>query len=853
MDNRFSDEFKNMIALQNQINAGAKQLEKSLEKQIEMQKDILRVKENIANTDAIRKKLEAERNASIKEEERINAEIGKLSAGNKKRTEAQVQALKKELEAVQAIKKEKGEKLVIAEKELESQKAGLLILQKSVKESNLLKSIANSTAGLFKKGFSYIRTSGVFELDKEIRNAARSMGVGNKEFSKFSDNLVRAGQTTNMIGVSTKELAKLQQGYSEEIGRSVRLSEKGLVAMAEMAEGTGLGNEFAVSMAGAMDNLGGSVQTSNKLIEDTMNKADSMGVNSAKAAKSLQQNLKLAQKYNFKGGVKGLAQMTTEALKLKLDIEGIAGLVDKVFRPEGAVEMAAKLQTMGGAFAQMADPMRLMFKARNDFEGFAKDIGKATAEFVKYNSETGTFDLQGGLAADRMREISTMTNIGVEELQKMATAQKRIQMIGSVVPIGVDDETIGIIESISEIGKNGEIRITKGDFNGKLLKDLTRQQLSTLKEEQKTLEERAKKSRTAVEQLQDILNTFKDLLIPIAQGLTDGLGTPLKEMLKNWKKEGFYDKLQAFTKGIGEGIISLGKTLVKFVDFLGPKGTLAAIFTGILAKETWWLARGAMLGMGFNMTASVGGGTGGAGGPGFFGMGGKSSGMGGQGFGKDYKTWRSMGGSRFGALKEATKLNKWGMGARMGAGLGLGALAMGGSALRSNMDDPNSSSGKMLGVGNAALTGASLGMMLGPWGALAGGLIGGGVGAYNEYFSKAARDRSLDLQGTKSDVADGIIKFHPRDKFMVANDAVVASTSQNQLNTLSDKISNGIAEVKHKFDDIKVTININATGIDNEIGKHLIDDKKFIRLLKTRINEEASMVLSGGILSGKPK
>lgn len=846
MDNRFSDEFKNMISLQNQINAGAKQLEKSLEKQIEMQKDILRVKENIANTDAIRKKLEAERNASIKEEERINAEIGKLANGNKKRTEAQIQALKKELEAVQAIKKEKGEKLVIAEKELASQKAGLLILQKSVKESNLIKSIANSTAGLFKKGFSYIKTSGVFELDKEIRNAARSMGVGNKEFSKFSDNLVRAGQTTNMIGVSTKQLAKLQQGYSEEIGRSVRLSESGLVAIAEMAEGTGLGNEFAVSMAGAMDNLGGSVQTSNKLIEDTMNMADSMGVNSAKAAKSLQQNLKLAQKYNFKGGVKGLAQMTTEALKLKLDIEGIAGLVEKVFRPEGAVEMAAKLQTMGGAFAQMADPMRLMFKARNDFKGFAKDIGKATAEFVKYNAEEGTFDLQGGLAADRMREIANMTGIGVEKLQEMATAQKRIQMIGSVVPIGVDDETIGIIESISEIGKNGEIRITKGDFNGKLLKDLTKQQLSTLKEEQKTLEERAKQSRTAVEQLQDILNTFKDLLIPIAQGLTDGLGTPLKEMLKNWKKEGFYDKLQAFTKSIGGGIISLGKTLVKFVDFLGPKGTLAAIFTGILAKETWWLARGAMLGMGFNTTASVGGGG--------FGTG--------KLLGKLGSPGRAIANSKgFKGIAGMSMAGKLATGAgTLGAGI-VGDLA-GGAASEALGNESNAVGdvGSMIGTGIGAAIGTAIlpgiGTVIGAGlGSMGGKMLGDWIGT--DKAEKGPKQYDYLVQNGKLspiDSNDTHIGFKPGggvDNIFKGINALTGGIVSPKISDSSSK--NTTNEVNHKFDDIKVTININATGIDNEIGKHLIDDKKFIRLLKTRINEEASMVLSGGILSGKPK
>jgi hypothetical protein len=129
-----------------------------------------------------------------------------------------------------------------------------------------------------------------------------------------------------------------------------------------------------------------------------MNKAAKIGVNGAAALKSLQNNLKLAQRFNFKGGIAGLAKLSAEATKLKLDMEGIAGMAEKVFRPEGAIEMAAQLTTMGGKFASLGDPMQLMFKARNDFEGFAKDIGKASAEFVQFNKETGEFNIKNGLS-----------------------------------------------------------------------------------------------------------------------------------------------------------------------------------------------------------------------------------------------------------------------------------------------------------------------------------------------------------------------------------------------------------------------------------------------------------------------
>jgi uncharacterized protein (UPF0335 family) len=494
-----------------------------------------------------------------------------------------------------------------------------------------------------------------------------------------------------------------------------------------------------------------------------------------------------------------------------------------------------------------------MFKARNDFAGFAKDIGKATAEFVEYNAETGNFDLRGGLAADRMREIANITNLGVDKLQEMAAAQKRIQMIGSVVPIGVDDESVAIIESMAEIGKDGEIKITKGDFNGKLLKDLTKDQLNTFKAQKQTLEERAKQSRTAMEDLEDILNTFKDLLIPIAQGLKQGLGDPLKAMLKDWKSNGFYDGLFTFAKSVGEGVMWIGDKIVKFIDVLGPRGTLAALFGGILLKETWWLARGAMLGMGFNMTArtGMGGGFGtgaasGVNGP----MGGIFGKVGaGQGFGKNFKAASGSIGTRLGGVAAGgfSAYNEYQENKEMGMSGGENAVRSGSKGL-----------GAGLGAWGGASAGASIGAFGGPIGMAIGALIGGAIGAYGGGALGEAGGNAI--YGAKSrkasnitEVHDGIVRFDPNDKFMMSESAVVASTSKNQLNKFSEKVSNGVSEVKHMFDDIKISISINATGMDNDIAKQIIDDKKFIRQLKTRINEEASMVLSGGILSGKPK
>jgi len=416
------------------------------------------------------------------------------------------------------------------------------------------------------------------------------MGIGAKQSEAFSLNLQRAGDSTVFMGVSTKKLAIMQKGYSEEIGRSVALSQEGLEAMAGLAQGTGLGEQFAIGMASSMDDFGGSVVTSAKLVEETMQNAGAMGVNSAKAAQMLSKDLKLAQKYSFKNGVKGLAKMSTEALRLKLDLDGIAGLSDKVFRPEGAIELAAKLGTMGGAFAQMADPMQLMFKARNDFAGFAKDIGAATAEFVEYNKENGTFDIKGGLAADRMREIANVTGIGAEKLQEMAVAQAKMKMIGSVIPFAVNAKDEALITSMSTIGENGEISIKVDGFS-KSIKELNANDMKNLRGSKETLRKRAEEARTAMEVFDDIITSFTQLLLPVARGLKKDFAEPLRELIKDGD---FQESIRSFVKGIA--------SLVGAVTKFAIENPITTLITGlgvaIAGKAATWITNGKLLRVG---------------------------------------------------------------------------------------------------------------------------------------------------------------------------------------------------------------------------------------------------------------
>ena len=810
---------------------------KSLQENAKLQKDL--TEDASKYLKAVKDIGEAEKNINfIKEQNKLlEKEISDLKNNTLGLSKQEISDNKQKAKALKKILKSNKANLKVQEdatKELATQVGSV---NKLALGWNSIQKGLKATPGLIKSGYGKLKSTGIFEVDKAIRDSGKSMNIVKANSDGFADNINTASKTTYDWGIQTKDLAKAQQSYSEEIGRSVILSEEGLVAIGEMAKGTGLGAEGAAMMASEMDKFGMSVTGSRDLVEETVQTAAKMGVNSDKAVKNLQKNLRLAQRFTFKGGVAGLAKMANEAARLKLDMDGISGLAEKVFRPEGAVEMAAKLQVMGGEFAKLGDPMQLMFKARNDFAGFAKDIGKATAEFVSYNKETNSFEIQGGLAADRMREISNTTGIAVEKLQEMAVQQKKIERFGSMVSSSiVDDEDRELVASLAQINKDGEAVVRLGTNDPLKISELNDAILDDYKNQKETLADRAKEGETFDEVIKNMGDIFKSTLLPFARGLQSGLEKPLKDFMTMLKDKEVFKKIEDFGKTAADIIGTVG-------GFMIDNPLITAISTlglSLLGSAIKWYANGVQLGMGFNTVASAGGGVASAGG-----------GIASKG-GKMLKFAKGIGGAGAGVLSagisgydEYTTNKENGMDTGENVGrTGVRALASGGGAW-----------------GGAAL-GATIGTMVFPGvGTAIGGLIGGIAGGLaGDKIGDASGDVIFgDTKQKATQVKDGVIQFHGNDKFMNVDDnTMIAGTNVNGNKDLAKAITGGgnssvDGKMLHKFNDLNININIksDSSWLDT-IGDGLSNDREFIRDITTKIQEEVRMAIGGGKLNPNP-
>jgi len=656
----------------------------------------------------------------------------------------------------------------------------------------------------------------LFEQQKGVKMTALQMGILSNESRAFRDNIYKASLSTNQLGIGAKELGEMQATYSGEIGRTVALTEAGLEAMSELATGTILGQENAARFAANMENFGYSVEASRDFMEETLNLGHKMGLNAAATTEKTEQALRVAQKYNFREGVKGVSKMATLATKFKFEIESIANMAEEVFNPEGAIEMAAQLSVLGGAWAQLGDPFQLMFKARNDMAGFTEDIVKAAAGTAQFNEETGQFDI-AGMELHRLREIAKATGMSMDELTKSARESAKFTQIKSNISGNFDDDVMDFIASKGRWdneSKEFKVNIKGQDHFVDELHRFTNSQLKKLAEERATLEERAIQAKTFDEMYDNVINQFKSTLLPGFGRFTDALMEGLVKFSDFMQDEGVLDGLAEFGKDVGE----IAAVVAKFI----AKNPLAAGALLLLGKPAMWYARGEMLGMGFNRATR-----------GFSSMFGGSNK---KGTGSTPTTWKG-------------KLAK-NVGSKGFKGGGLAALAgLGVSYGRDFLDEPDSDLGKAMGIGGKVLSYGGTGAMIGSVipgigtgiGAAIGGLAGLGHGAYEEYFSDSA-------QGQGNNVNQDFVSRPGQDPIPFSSaDTLIGMKKgggiDNFMSKGRNKSSSDIVNVNFtKALRVEGTLNLVSGSKNTQIN---LDDPILIREISKLVQERLSTELNG--------
>jgi len=719
--------------------------------------------------------------------------------------------------------------------DLDKQRKLLIEISKVEKQrvenaEKLGKMLAGIIVPATKSFWTYLQNS-----DKAMKTLNLNMGKFGTGADIVSKNLQQSSMFAASLGVSVEELAKMQQGYSDELGRAVILTENQYKAITEIAKGTALGVENATNFAAQLDLIGGNAENARDIIEGVADATQRMGLNTGKVLKDMNTNFKLITKYNFKQGVRGITDMAMYAAKFRVDIQDAVDSTEKARTLEGAVDLVSKLQVLGGQFAK-SDPFEMLYLSRNDPAQYTKKLNEMTKGMAALVKTADGFDFNvSALDRDRLRQFAEATGQDFGKVMEQALRQGQISAIKKeLFGKNLKKEDREFIENLAILDK----KTGKFLINDKDISKLTEKEIEQMKGQKATLEERAKAAQNFNEALLNTLNELKAAMLPLLNVINKGL---------EWFNE-FRGGISETTKKVagmilGGGTLLLGgakillnvvgglKTVIKG---LGSAKGLASGFFGVNKKG------GGVTDILTKSTTSVtqaSGNAGSSGGGAFDKMFGKAS---------------------------PAKINSYGKAftglgvAAAGAGVGIGAAAFGISKLAESMKELNGTqiaglaavvlaiggamslvlvpaiyaigaAGTAGAVGLLAIGGAALMIGAGIGVAAAGiGYLATGVGDLLESASKVNPKDILTIAGAIGGIGIGISTMgNPLAILGTANLMGILSLLESKGNVAetANSINSMITALKGSGDDLKTLESVLKNISSMEVGDDSVVSK----------------------------
>ncbi len=460
-----------------------------------------------------------------------------------------------------------------------------------------------------KKAFSVF-----LEMQSVVGNLAADIGLTAIESKTLLNNFASLTISAMRFGGTMQDVATIFKQFSETTNKNRFFNEREIGQLIELGLGTSLGVEGAAELASSFDNIGISLEKTINLTEKARNMSARMNLNATKVLKTYQGLVESLTGIGFGRGLDNLAKLSAKAMAIRFDIvKSTEAFKDAFFEPEKAVEAAAKMQVLGGKFAQnFGDPMQLAFESINEPEKLAERV----TELVKGSIVKSGDSYIIPPAERRMLQIAAET-LGQDyndiyqttiEQAKIADKMTALSRSGFNLMDFNEEDRLGL-SSLMQMNEKGKFEIRLSDGTTQLLENITdKNQLKQILDARKANERAAIGRKNVMERLSLIVDRFmvgvsgvfnklfggtnfesfldmvekaggrisdfivKDLLGK--NGLTDGFSTLVKKASDVFKKIE-----QIFTtKGQGSFVEKVGATLkvlfkdvfIEIVKFVTP-------------------------------------------------------------------------------------------------------------------------------------------------------------------------------------------------------------------------------------------------------------------------------------------
>lgn len=566
LDKRISDYKRTINGLDNDKSlTNVEKYYKAKEKVVELNKELLeledKINQSLVERDAL---LEKQKSEPLTEEE-----IKRLEEVNRLIDEH----------------KDKSQELVGVHKELKGQNAFKAIssdikgINGSIRETkNFLMDLISPYRKLNAAASQYSKTIGL-------------TGAGMKDLTNRLNNTSLNRDMQMKYNMTDVEMFKFQTSYSQGSSRAVRVSDDDWenIGAAQLVAGP----EKAAKMLSQLENFGVNATDSAQKFGKYWDEATRNGLSFEKYSDNVVNNIKMAQNYTFKNGIKGLENMAKKAATMKLDMQQVANFANQVNTVEGAIQTSAKLQVLGGPFAQLADPIGMLNEGLNDMEALTDRVVKMIGGLGSFDKETGEVRVSS-FNRVRINEAAKAMGMDPSAIMESVHAQGRRneiakQMRGTVAE-GFDKDLQELIKNTGTF-QDGKAGISvRGKFTA--LEDLDPKKADEIKKQlQKETQSESddiKDIAQSVRSLDDKFSGFNKLWDSLKSNifgpLAEFLGTAIewlgehKGLLKTVIIIASLIGAGKLLSGLGKGLFRGGKSLVN----IGKKGWSGAknIFSG---------------------------------------------------------------------------------------------------------------------------------------------------------------------------------------------------------------------------------------------------------------------------------
>lgn len=309
-----------------------------------------------------------------------------------------------------------------------------------------------------------------------------NFGFSGKQLDTFKRSMFDTQVTIAKWGKTMEDAQKMQNAYSEQTGRNIQFSTADFdssFAFDKLVGQEGISNQLTAGM----ELFNHSVSNSNDMFFEMFKNVSKIGLNSRKYFKDLQQNLKFAEKFQFKGGLKSLMEMSKWAQNVRFNMGSLDGILDKVQTGglEGVIEQSAKLQVLGGNYAMGADPLAMAYESYMNPDAFAKRLNSMIKGEGVFDSKTGEVNF-GILSQMRLRAMAEATGQDYKDVLNQARRMVKGERVNKDLngKYKWSDDDKSLITNKARL-VNGEWKVMMDNNVDKSVSTLTPQDLDHLK------------------------------------------------------------------------------------------------------------------------------------------------------------------------------------------------------------------------------------------------------------------------------------------------------------------------------------------------------------------------------------